>query len=71
MRIMHRLKKSNLFFPSSKQSNDIINMLTASKYKLLASIAEMDGKPRPSCGMEQFMRINKDRQVGLFTSNIT
>eukprot|EP00057_Strongylocentrotus_purpuratus_P012671 XP_011667145.1 PREDICTED: nostrin [Strongylocentrotus purpuratus] len=43
-------------------SNDVINMLTASKYKLLASIAEMDGKPRPSCGMEQFMRINKDKQ---------
>ncbi|XP_063964951.1 nostrin-like [Lytechinus pictus] len=42
--------------------DDNINMLTASKYKLLASIAEMDGKQRPVSGMAQFIRINKDKQ---------
>lgn len=49
--------------------NDTINMLTASKYKLLASIAEMDGKQKPVSGMSQFIRVNKDKQ-GIVVSTL-
>ncbi|XP_071507292.1 nostrin-like, partial [Diadema antillarum] len=42
--------------------NDSINMLTASKFKILGSLAEMNGQPRPACELFEYIRVNRDKQ---------
>ncbi|XP_071491487.1 nostrin-like [Diadema antillarum] len=46
----------------SMHTNDSINMLTASKFKILSSLAEMDGQPRPVCALSEYIRVNRDKQ---------
>ncbi|XP_022079904.1 nostrin-like isoform X2 [Acanthaster planci] len=49
-------------------SEEMINMLRASKFKIMAAIALMDKKPKPSDDISSFIKTEKDKHQGVNVS---